>query len=68
MNISENKQVLNSLNKGQCPGMLLIKLAVGKIAEFAATVQEWQEEALSLRHRTSYLLRVHIYQVRRGEG
>lgn len=57
-------QVLDCLPKGQYPGSVLVKLAVGNLREFAATAKHWEEEALRLRKRTSYLLRVHVYQVR----
>ena len=55
--------MLNRLPAGQYPGSVLIKLAVGSLQEFSETAAQWQEEALKLRERTPYLLRVHIYQV-----
>ena len=63
-------QVLNMIEPGQYPGSVLIKLGLGSVEEFAATTAAWQAEALKLRNLTSYLLRVHIYQVRqlRSDG
>lgn len=60
---SPPNQVLNCLPQGQYPGSLLIKLALGGIRDFAESETEWEREALRLRKRTSYLLRVHVYQV-----
>lgn len=57
-------QVLDCLPEGQYPGSLLIKLGLGTLRDFSESAAEWQAEALKLRNRTSYLLRVHIYQVK----
>lgn len=59
-----NIQVLDCLPEGQYPGSLLIKLGLGTLRQFSESAAEWQAEALKLRKRTSYLLRVHVYQVR----
>lgn len=56
-------QVLDCLPEGQYPGSLLIKLGLGTLRQFSESAAEWQAEALKLRKRTSYLLRVHVYQV-----
>lgn len=61
-------QVLDCLPKGQYPGSLLIKLALGNLRPFKNSFADWNTEALRLRHRTSYLLRVHVYQVGGGTG
>ncbi|CAN0172504.1 unnamed protein product, partial [Hapterophycus canaliculatus] len=57
-------QLLDCLLEGQYPGSLLIKLGLGSLRDFSESAAEWQAEALKLRIRTSYLLRVHIYQGR----
>ncbi|CAM9701229.1 unnamed protein product, partial [Scytosiphon promiscuus] len=61
--LGEDK-VLDCLPEGQYPGSLLIKLGLGTLRDFSESAAEWQAEALKLRMRTSYLLRVHIYQGR----
>lgn len=61
-------QVLDCLPEGQYPGSLLIKLGLGSLRQFSESAAEWQAEALKLRKRTSYLLRVHVYQVRKKWG
>ena len=43
-----------------------MKLAMGTLREFSEASKAWHAEALSLRKRTSYLLRVHVYQVKFG--
>ena len=61
-------QVLDCLPEGQYPGSLLIKLGLGTLRQFSESAAEWQAEALKLRKRTSYLLRVHVYQVITAKG
>eukprot|EP00752_Nemacystus_decipiens_P012046 g10680.t1 len=61
--LGEDK-VLDCLPEGQYPGSLLIKLGLGTLRQFSESAAEWQAEALRLRNRTSYLLRVHVYQGR----
>ncbi|CAM9992524.1 unnamed protein product [Ectocarpus sp. 6 AP-2014] len=61
--LGEDK-VLDCLPPGQYPGSVLIKLGLGTLRQFSESAAEWQAEALKLRNRTSYLLRVHIYQGR----
>lgn len=60
--------MLDCLPQGQYPGSLLIKLGMGTLRQFSESAAEWQAEALQLRKRTSYLLRVHVYQVKTGGG
>lgn len=55
--------MLDCLPEGQYPGSLLIKLGLGTLRQFSESAADWQAEALELRKRTSYLLRVHVYQV-----
>lgn len=62
--LAVDPQVLNWLPEGQFPGSVLIKLALGSLEEFSETEAHWKAEALKLRERTSYMLRVHVYQVR----
>ena len=49
--------------EGQYPGSVLVKLGLGTLREFSEASKAWHAEALSLRKLTSYLLRVHVYQV-----
>jgi len=57
-------KALDLLEDGQFPGSVLLRLGAGKVDIADRTFQDWEKSLDSSRQKTSYQLRMHVYQVR----
>jgi hypothetical protein len=60
----QEDKVVNSINDGEFPGQVLLKIGLGSPEDANFALDEWQNALQDVREKSYFVVRVHVYQAR----